>query len=503
MRIKIFILFAALVGIANAKFYHWSSLPTTCSNVTTITCPSGYSDNGSNCKKDISYTFYEYKCPNAQSSQNYNYIPQNTGGNCNKTDPNTSTVNSSTLDDACNSSTPPTNNCKREKFTCVADSNRPCAKVDNKWQCSPFACNNDLECGYATCNGLPTSNTAIMPYEYHPIEALTRSGDACIPIQCDADYEYDDGIATKVDKKVCDGEVVGGKCVEYEYADKIETTVTQTVLKSNVIGVAANGIGYDGCEGGLQQYNKVASYCSSKGMRLPEPSETTVYGNNLVPSCNNWTWNSNVINWYESHLWLGNKLTDGCGFSCGGDPNAGYTRCVTDEPYTTGIVSIKSCPDGYSEYGSTTQCRKEKDIGFKEYYYHTYQCPTDTNAFGETWELTEPNIERGCVDDTFGGCLNFDIETQRCKRKIHTCPNGSGTCTLDGNNKYTCSYDGCDAVRYPCIGQMCDLALDDRISFCEEETCPQIPGVYEKDGECKILDCPSNTIKVGDMCIEE
>jgi hypothetical protein len=361
MRIKIFILFAALVGIANAKFYHWSSLPTTCNNVTTITCPSGYSDNGSNCKKTISYTFYEYKCSDAQNSQDYNYIPQNSGGDC--TPSSTEDLidtNNDGIGDSCNAATPPTNNCKREKFTCVADSNRPCAKVDDKWQCSPFACNNDLECGYATCNGLPTSNTAIMPYEYHPIEALTRSGDACIPIQCDADYEYDDGIATKVDKKVCDGEVVGGKCMK----------------------------------------------------------------------------------------------------------------------------------DG-------------TDIGFKEYYYHTYQCPTDTNAFGEKWTLTEPNIERGCVDDTFGGCLNFDIETQRCQRKIHTCPNGSGTCTLDGNNKYTCSYDGCDAVRYPCIGQMCDLALNDRISFCENEVCPEVPGVYEKDGECKLLDCPSGTIKVDDMCIPE
>ena len=488
MRIKIFILFAALVGIANAKFYHWSSLPTTCGNVTTITCPSGYSDNGSNCKKDISYTFYEYKCPNAQSSQDYNYIPQNTGGDCNKTDPNTSTVNSSTLDDACNSSTPPTNNCKREKFTCVADSNRPCAKVDDKWQCSPFACNNDLECGYATCNGLPTSNTAIMPYEYHPIEALTRSGDACIPIQCDADYEYDDGTATKVDKKVCDGEVVGGKCVEYEYADKIGTIKETNALISTSIVQVQRSENFGGPAGsnGCNDYISNSLTCNQNhGQSAPTVSSRPA--NSL-----------HEMTYFFSPMpgvGLYSDIYSTSSFYCTSGTLTG-SKCITNET---------QCPDGYSEYGSTTQCRKETDIGFKEYYYHTYQCPTDTNAFGEIWELTEPNIERGCVDDTFGGCLNFDIETQRCQRKIHTCPNGSGTCTLDGNNKYTCSYDGCDAVRYPCIGQMCDLALNDKISFCENESCPSGFGVYEENNKCYIDQCPSSAPFEGDdgNCYEE
>jgi conjugal transfer mating pair stabilization protein TraN len=46
-----------------------------------LICPSGYTEttgtetaNGQ-CKKDISYTFYEYKCSDAQNSQDYNYIP--------------------------------------------------------------------------------------------------------------------------------------------------------------------------------------------------------------------------------------------------------------------------------------------------------------------------------------------------------------------------------------------------------------------------------------------
>jgi conjugal transfer mating pair stabilization protein TraN len=106
----------------------------------TTTCPSGYTDNGSNCKKTIEYTYYNYLCYNNANSQGYNYAPTTSGGNCNKTDTNTTSVNSSTLDDACNSSTPPTNNCARQEFKCQYNDARPPVWVDNKWQCSPFPC---------------------------------------------------------------------------------------------------------------------------------------------------------------------------------------------------------------------------------------------------------------------------------------------------------------------------------------------------------------------------
>ena len=65
---------------------------------------------------------------------------QNSGGDCNKTDSNNTTNNSSNLSQPCNSSTPPTNNCKREKFLCQTNNDRPCSYIENKWQCSPFPC---------------------------------------------------------------------------------------------------------------------------------------------------------------------------------------------------------------------------------------------------------------------------------------------------------------------------------------------------------------------------
>lgn len=115
-------------------------------------CPTGYSETtGSEtskgaCKRTIEYTYYNYMCSGNKNAQDYNYIPQDTGGNCNKTDPSNTTVNPN-LGDACNSATPPTNNCKREKFMCQANRDRPCSYVDNKWQCSPYPCwgGNDIE----------------------------------------------------------------------------------------------------------------------------------------------------------------------------------------------------------------------------------------------------------------------------------------------------------------------------------------------------------------------
>jgi len=107
----------------------------------TYICPSGYTMSGNRCIRDISYSYYEYKCGSDRNYYENDYVPTNSGlSNCGKSDPDTSRINSSTLDDSCNSSRPPHNNCKRKKFVCQPAPDRKCALVDNKWQCSPFPC---------------------------------------------------------------------------------------------------------------------------------------------------------------------------------------------------------------------------------------------------------------------------------------------------------------------------------------------------------------------------
>ncbi|MFW3401288.1 conjugal transfer protein TraN [Aliarcobacter butzleri] len=110
-----------------------------------IACPNGYTETvgaevaKGECKRTIEYTYYQYLCNNSQNSQGYNYLPINSGGNTGKIDPNNTTINND-LSTPLNSSIPPVNNCKRQKFTCLANADRPCSFVDNSWQCSPFPC---------------------------------------------------------------------------------------------------------------------------------------------------------------------------------------------------------------------------------------------------------------------------------------------------------------------------------------------------------------------------
>lgn len=111
---------------------------------TTTQCPTGTTEttgtetaNGQ-CKRTQEYTYYNYLCNNAPNVQGYNFTPTTTGGNTGKTDPNNTIQND--LTSPLNGSTPPTNNCKRQKFTCQANADRPCSYVNNQWQCSPFPC---------------------------------------------------------------------------------------------------------------------------------------------------------------------------------------------------------------------------------------------------------------------------------------------------------------------------------------------------------------------------
>lgn len=111
---------------------------------TVTTCPNGYTETtGSEtakgeCKTNQNYTYYKYICDNG-------YNPIDSGGDSGKSDTNNTTIDD--LSGDLNSSTPPALNCRKEKFTCLANEKRPCALVDNVMQCSPFPCigNTDIE----------------------------------------------------------------------------------------------------------------------------------------------------------------------------------------------------------------------------------------------------------------------------------------------------------------------------------------------------------------------
>lgn len=112
--------------------------PTKCYNGYEPSCNKGSLNTSTN-KCELDYTYYNYLCNNDKNEYGLNYVPQNTGGDCNG-------VNL-LPDGSCNSSTPPTNNCKREKYTCKEAPDRKCAYVNNEYQCSPYPCfgGDDIE----------------------------------------------------------------------------------------------------------------------------------------------------------------------------------------------------------------------------------------------------------------------------------------------------------------------------------------------------------------------
>uniref|UniRef100_UPI000AD46260 conjugal transfer protein TraN n=1 Tax=Aliarcobacter butzleri TaxID=28197 RepID=UPI000AD46260 len=133
------------VSKINQTLYSCSSGTLVGVSCQTLICPQGYTETAGaeiakgECKRTVEYTYYNYLCNNSQNSQGYNYLPINSGGNTGKIDPNNTTINND-LSTPLNSSIPPVNNCKRQKFTCLANADRPCSFVDNSWQCSPFPC---------------------------------------------------------------------------------------------------------------------------------------------------------------------------------------------------------------------------------------------------------------------------------------------------------------------------------------------------------------------------
>ena len=134
-----------------------------------------------NCKRSYSYKYYEYLCQGKNSFlESYNTLNKGLAS-CTKTDTNKNAVNSE-LANACNSSTPPANNCQSTEYACDSTLFKP-VYVGGKWVCSPFFCDGNMKCGYGTCD-LPTtpSATKYQDIAYNPLGTVNNNkcnGDIC------------------------------------------------------------------------------------------------------------------------------------------------------------------------------------------------------------------------------------------------------------------------------------------------------------------------------------
>ena len=215
-----------------------------------LTCPSGSVGDcnssqspESNCYKDISYNFYEYGCSEGYITENYGLKT------CDKVDPDGTKNNEATLNDDCNSATPPDGNCKKtmeflyfeyicngenefgEEFTPIDYGKLECKKidsdinstnpelvencnnptppanncraleytcnsnevdpafVDNEWKCSPYLCNSRGRCGTASCFSYPPSKSFFMEQGMIPVKADYLG--VCVSETCDMTMNKD------------------------------------------------------------------------------------------------------------------------------------------------------------------------------------------------------------------------------------------------------------------------------------------------------------------------
>jgi hypothetical protein len=349
----------------------------------TLSCPSGYTEttgvetSKGQCKKVHTYTYYDYLCNTSLNDQNISFTPSDSGGNCNKTDTNNSAINNE-LSNSCNSSVPPTNNCKRLGYRCNQNVAKP-AFIDGEWKCSPYYCNSDMKCGYASCQGYYSSADTYMSSSLNPLKSEVKLSNS----SCNTSYEYIDGNSTVHYIKNClTGEIENAICLERDTNNKcIKFDTTNPTAKCKL-------------------------------------SNTTI------------------------------------------EPTEQYT-------------------------------------------YYTYTCLNEKNNFGFNWEIIE-NIttDPGCIDDTFGGCLNFDKISNNCKRKTLGCT--TGNCEFDNDvSQWKCVTGTVSLKSSSCTSQICDLVLNSDISYCLNETCPKVNGVYEKNNSCYMLYCPDGSFEVNGKCVDQ
>ena len=111
-------------------------------------------------------------------------------------------------------------------------------------------------------------------------------------------------------------------------AKKMNGYHNSTIVIENAVGVANNNVYYDGCEGGVLNFDAANNYCTSKGMRWAKISETTVSSTTYVPSCGGsytwaqWTYSAGYYYW----IWSG------------GTSSYNYEEAVYGKTYQTRCV---------------------------------------------------------------------------------------------------------------------------------------------------------------------
>ena len=568
-------------------------------NSGTLACPSGYTDNGSNCQKLVSFDFYQYTCPSS-------YSPINSGfTSYTKTDPNTTAQNWNTLDDDINSATAPVGNCKKTitysyyKYNCptgytVRDAGltSACPRTDpnntiNNESTLSQPCNNSTP---------PTGNCEkIIPYTFYSYEcssgytAIDKGLASCTKTDSststDTSSSLDDPCNSSTPpKENCYKDISykhytygcspGYITDNYGLSTCPKTDPNKSVNNSATLdddcnsktpppGNCRKSYSYKYyeylCEGtnsvneNYEAINKGLSTCTKTDNDINKVnSELADNCNSSTPPINNcksseYSCDSTIFkpafvdgNWKCSPYMCNGEMK--CGYaSCQGNNTSldyymlsslnplksevklNTSDCNTSYEYIDGNSTahyIKYCSNGIIENATCLEkdannkcvkfdttnpdakCKSGTTIiePSKQYTYYTYSCPNEKNSFGFNWEIIN-NIttDPGCIDDTFGKCLNFEKLSNNCKRKTLGCT--SGSCQFQSSsNQWKCVTGTISLESSSCNSPICDLVLNNEISYCENEVCPTANGIYERNNQCYMMLCPDGTFEIDGKC---
>jgi hypothetical protein len=451
-RIATFAPYGGLFGCSNSNGKAWAVHLMFKPLLSPSICPTDYADNGTNCKKIVSYSYYSYACPAGQTATS-------TGlASCPKTDPNQAVDNTTTLDDACNNATPPTNNCSGTTVSCAlgyTDNTTNCKKTIG-YNYYSYGCPT----GYAVQNAGLTSCPKTDPNQTIVNQATlddscnnaTPPANNCVQTLNTTAYEYICGTGyTPLD----DGETA---CpVGTSGACNSATSPISNCKKT----ISFDYYSY-GCDPGYSPLSHGLSTCSKTDPDTTKNNEATLNDNcnSPTPPANNCS-NSIAYSYYEYVCPIDiNEQEESYS-----PTNSGLTSCSRTDP--NGVVNNSATLDDNCN-SATSPANNCKQVNFK--------CNSNVMKpalINNTWQCSPYYC------DSSNKCA-----TAEC---VNGTPQANGTSydnsPLNGiNNSVICNSTICDAVANERLGR-CGLP----------PKCPTAFGVYASSGNCYQDVCPPNS----------
>ena len=155
-------------------------------------------------------------------------------------------------------------------------------------------------------------------------------------------------------------------------------------------------------------------------------------------------------------------------------------------------------------------------------FWITGSCPSGTTLEGNQCKGYNYVCPTGYVNNG-SNCRKIVVYTCNSKYITPILLDGNWQCgVLACDSNLRCGYGYCEQPTTPssskyqdvaynplryiadgqCNGDICDYALNAKVSYCESKQCPKGDDIIEKDGKCYKLECPAGTYLSGEKCIK-